>query len=342
MRHIKAGICFFAVLMVSSAQGRIYQVPEEYAIIQDAIDACEDLDTVVIAPGIYYGPGNRGIKFNGKKITVRSTNPNDRQIVSTTIIDCDGKGRGFTFNMGESTDSTISGLTITNGYALLGGAIYCYNNSGPSIKNCILVSNSAVLGGAIASANSKGGPKITNCLITANSALVGGGGIYCNGGSPTITNCVIKENSASDGGAIYSHNSGNPVITGCTISQNTTSGSAAGLYCYKASNDFRGSKIETPQKVDLLVGRGTFFVSFSAFKNMLETEEVLLKEGYKFGRDDDLILSMSNKSFVIPAKKDESFAAMHDGGVGYCHDPEHYKLRNMMTKKLYKINKLSK
>ncbi len=109
--------------------------------------------------------------------------------------------------------------------------------------------------------------------------------------------------------------------------------------CYEAADNVRSSKIVAPKKVDLLVGRGTFFVSFSAFKNMLTTEETLLKEGYKFGRDDDIILSMSNTPFVIPAKKDESFAAMPDGGVGYCHAPEHYELRNTMTKKLYKINK---
>ncbi len=236
MKRIKITICFLAVVMVNSALAAVRHVPEEYDTIQAAINACKDFDTVVIAAGRYSGPGNRDIKFNGKPITVRSTDPTDPRVVNSTIIDCEGKGRGFVFYMGENADSTIAGLTITNGYALLGGGVYCYNNSGPSIKNCIFISNSAVLGGAIASANSKSCPTITNCLITANSALAGGGGIYLNGASPTIANCVINGNTAPEGGAIYSHNIGNPVISGCTVSQNTASVSAAGIYCYKASN----------------------------------------------------------------------------------------------------------
>lgn len=236
MKHIRTTVCFLAVLICNSAIATVHYVPEEYATIQAAIDACNDFDTVVIAPGRYSGAGNRNIKLNGKPIAIRSIDPRDPQSVNTTVIDCEGKGRGFAFYMGESADSTVAGLTVTNGYASLGGAIYCYNNSSPSITNCVIITNSAVFGGAIASANSKSHPNITNCRITANSALVGGGGIYCNSGSPKIKNCIISGNFAPDGGAIYSHNAGNPVITNCTISENAASDSAGGIYCYKSSN----------------------------------------------------------------------------------------------------------
>lgn len=236
MKHTKTSVCFLAVLIANSAMATIHYVPDEYATIQAAIDACNDFDTVVIAPGRYSGTGNRNIKLNGKPITVRSIDPSDPQSVNTTVIDCEGEGRGFTLYRGENADSTIAGLTITNGYALLGGAIYCYNNSSPSITNCVIITNSAVLGGAIASTNSEGHPNITNCTITANSALAGGGAIYCNGGSPKIKNCIISGNLAYNGGAIYSHNIGNPLIVNCTIAANTASGSAAGIYCYESSN----------------------------------------------------------------------------------------------------------
>ena len=236
MKHIITTICFLAALIANSAWATVRYVPEEYATIQAAVNACNDFDTVVIAPGRYSGTGNRNIKLIGKLITIRSVDPCDPNSVNTTIIDCEGKGRGFVFYMGEKADSTLSGLTITNGYGLLGGAIYCYNNSSPSINNCVIKTNSAVFGGAIASTNSKSHPNITNCTITANSALVGGGGIYCNGGSPTIKNCIITGNSAPDGGAIYSHNAGNPLIANCTIAANTAAGSAAGIYCYKSSD----------------------------------------------------------------------------------------------------------
>ncbi len=236
MKRIETIICLVTVLLAGSAPAAVHLVPEEYATIQAAVDASKNFDTVIVATGTYSGSGNRNITFNGKSITVRSIDPGDPNVVNSTVIDCEGKGRGFVFYTAESAGATIAGLTVTNGYAFLGGAIYCYNNSSPSINNCVLTGNSAVLGGAIACASTNGPPEIANCIITANSALVGGGAIYCNGDSPTIRNCVISGNSALSGGAIYSHNAGNPVITNCTITANTASDSAGAIYCYKASN----------------------------------------------------------------------------------------------------------
>ncbi|MBA7676597.1 hypothetical protein ES703_84841 [subsurface metagenome] len=211
-------------------------MPEEYANIQAAIDACQDFDTVVIAAGIYSGSDNCNINFNGKPITVRSTDPTDPQIVNSTIIDCEGNWRGFVFQTAEDADSKVAGLTITNGYGLLGGAIYSCSNSRPSITNCVVKNNSAVYGGGIACTNGKSYPVITNCQITANSALVEGGGFYLNGSNPTIKNCIISGNSALDGGAISSHNAGKPLITNCTISGNVASNSAGAIYCYESSD----------------------------------------------------------------------------------------------------------
>jgi len=228
--------CFIVVLIANSVLGTTRYVPKEYANIQDAILACHDFDTVVIAPGRYTGPGNRNISLKGKAISVRSTDPTDSQAVKNTIIDCEGQSRGFVFNMGEKSDSMLSGLTITDGYGLLGGGIYCYNNSSPSITNCVINNNSAVIGGGLACANSNTKPKIINCNITANTALVGGGGCYFNASSPIIKNCIVSGNAAPDGGAFYSLYAGNPIIANCTISQNTASRSAGAVYCYEASN----------------------------------------------------------------------------------------------------------
>ncbi|GAH51124.1 unnamed protein product, partial [marine sediment metagenome] len=221
----------------NSALAAVYHVPtEEYPTIQSAINACADSDTVVIAPGTYRGLGNYSINFNGKPITVRSTDPTDPQIVNTTIIDCEGKGRGFVFDTWENPDSILTGLTITNGDGMVGGAIYSYINSSPSITNCVIRNNSALFGGGIACINGNSYPVITNCQIIANSASFGGGGVYCNGASPKIASCVISGNAAPDGGAIYSHNAGNPVIVNCTISGNVASNSAGAIYCYKSSD----------------------------------------------------------------------------------------------------------
>lgn len=230
-------VCLIAVLTASSVLGATHYVPQGYASIQDAINACQDFDTIVIAPGKYTGLGNREINFRGKAITVRSTDPADSQIVSETIIDCGGQGRGFVFYMGEKADSTISGLTITNGYGIFGGAIYCYNNSSPSITNCIIKTNSAVYGGGFACTGSNTKPKITNCIIRANTAMVGGGAFYINVSTPIIRNCAISGNTAPEGAAFFSYNPGNPIITNCTMTQNTASGSTGVIiYCYESSN----------------------------------------------------------------------------------------------------------
>jgi hypothetical protein len=236
-KSIKTIAFLIAVLTANIVLGTVRHVPQEYANIQDAINACQDSDSVVIAPGRYAGPGNRNINFRGKAITVRSTDPNNFQIISETVIDCEGQGRGFVFYMGEKGDSKISGLTITKGYNLFGGAIYCYNNSSPSITNCVINTNSAIFGGGVACTGSNTKPKITNCIITANTALVGGGGFYINVSSPIIRNCIISGNTSPDGGAFFSHNPGNPIITNCTISQNTVSRSTGVIiYCYESSN----------------------------------------------------------------------------------------------------------
>jgi hypothetical protein len=236
-KNITTIVCFIVALTANSVLGTIHYVPEEYANIQDAILACQDFDTIVIASGRYTGPGNRNISFRGKAITVRSTDPTDSQIVNETIIDCEGQGRGFVFYLGEKANSTLSGLTITNGDGFLGGAIYCYNNSSPSIINCVIKTNSAVFGGGLACTNSNTQPTISNCNITANTALVCGGSFYFNASSPVIKNCIISGNVALDGGAFFSHNIGNPIITNCTISQNTASRSAGGaIYCCESSN----------------------------------------------------------------------------------------------------------
>jgi len=109
--------------------------------------------------------------------------------------------------------------------------------------------------------------------------------------------------------------------------------------CYVTGKEIYGKHISEPKEVDLLVGEALFFVSFSAFKNVFKTEEMLVKENYTFGREEDLITSMSNRPFVIPAKSDEYYTRLDTKGVGYCRTPGHFKFRNLMAKKLYSIRR---
>ncbi|MHC4647172.1 MAG: hypothetical protein ACYTBJ_16890 [Planctomycetota bacterium] len=229
-------ICLVAALLAGSALAANHNVPQDYPNIQAAIDAAEDSDTVIVAPGTYTGAGNCRISLRGKKITVCSTNPSDPQIVSATVIDGQGRNPGFLFYSGETAESKLAGLTITNGYYFLGGAVYCYNNSSPEITGCVMVNNSATFGGAIACAGAGSIPRITNCQIKANSAMVSGGAIYCNTGSPIIKNCILSGNYAPQGGAVYGHNAANAVLGNCTVAANKAAQRAGGAYFLQGCN----------------------------------------------------------------------------------------------------------
>ena len=220
-------------------------VPAEYGTIQAAIDASVNGNTVIVAPGTYTGTGNRDIDFKGKAITVRSTDPNDPNIVAATTIDCQGSETdyhiGFNFHNNESEDSILSGFTITNGYSSDdGGGIMC--SSSPQIKNCKIVANWAkIFGGGICCWDSS--PKIFNCIVGENSAGWdyhdyaggGGGGILCYRGNPVIANCIVKNNIAGSSGGIHCVY-GNPKIENCLVENNISKWNYAGIYCYSSES----------------------------------------------------------------------------------------------------------
>ncbi len=213
-----------------------------YPTIQAAIDACNDGDTVIIPPGTYKGDGNRDIDFLGKAITVRSTDPNDPNIIAATIIDCNGTEdnphRGFYFHDEEDANSVLSGLTVTSGYVYMddGAGIYC-DLASPTISNCVISGNIAEghctfvgycygFGGGVCFLNSNS--VITNCTIIGNIAAFGGGGINCFYGSPIIKNCVIVDNQGGRGCGVYCEGC-SISIDGCVIRDNK--GYAGGGVC---------------------------------------------------------------------------------------------------------------
>ena len=136
----ESGVAFTLILLLvfaGHAFGATIRVPGDYPTIQAAIDAASFADRVLVSDGTYTGEGNRDIDFKGKDISVVSENGPNR-----CIIDCEGKGRGFYFHSGEAHNSILSGFTITNGQADIGGGIYA-DASSPTITNCILRGNGA-------------------------------------------------------------------------------------------------------------------------------------------------------------------------------------------------------
>ncbi|MHC4500701.1 MAG: right-handed parallel beta-helix repeat-containing protein, partial [Planctomycetota bacterium] len=224
----------------------------QYENIQQAIDDANDYDIIIVTIGTHTGPGNRDIEFLGKAVTLQSIDPNDPDIVASTIIDCNGSTQephqGFYFyNSGEDQNSIISGLTITGGGGGIRGAIYCYASS-PTIKNCIITNNIMKDQGGGITCLENSNPIITNCIISSNTFNpVGyGGGIFCYKSSPIITNCIITNNSAvgpgRHGGGICcfgdEYASSNALVVNCIVSGNSADHRGGGLYAYWSSPTF--------------------------------------------------------------------------------------------------------
>ncbi|MHC4529069.1 MAG: right-handed parallel beta-helix repeat-containing protein, partial [Planctomycetota bacterium] len=197
-------------------------VPDQYPTIQAAIDAAVDNDTIIVAQGTHY----ENIDFGGKSITVTSTDPNDPNVVETTVIDGNGSGTVVTFGDNAGAVCVLAGFTITDGNSSdTGGGILCLNGA-IGINSCVITGNSATRkGGGIAS--DRADLTLARCTFSQNTAyesgtLSGGGGIFTNLGNLTLTDCQFSENVAvgGNGGGIYSRE-GELTLTDCTFSSNS-------------------------------------------------------------------------------------------------------------------------
>ncbi len=111
------------LLMGAGAGAETYLVyPNSVVTIQAAIDAATHGDVIELADGVFRGPGNYNIEYQGKQITVRSQSGN----AANCIIDCapvspphgDYHRIGFIFDSFEGPGAILQNVTIANGRAL--------------------------------------------------------------------------------------------------------------------------------------------------------------------------------------------------------------------------------
>jgi hypothetical protein len=155
-------------------------VPNDYATIQDAIDAADEGQTVMVKPGTYF----ERIDFVGKAIRLVSQNG-----PTQTTIDGQKQGTVVTFESGEGRSSLLEGFTIRNGYDAEAGGMMIATAS-PTVRRNVFLSNVVAVGGQ-------------------------GAAIYGNGASPLVTRNYFSNNTCDSQfgvGTVSLVNDSTPVV----------------------------------------------------------------------------------------------------------------------------------
>jgi hypothetical protein len=213
---------------------------QAYTTIQSGINAANNGDTVLVAPGTY----NENINFNGKAITVTSSGG-----AAVTIIDGGNKPGQATvvFANGETRSSVISGFTITGGGDTISsgnsdGGVFV-NSASPTIQSNTVTANychdidvefgaAAILNNEVSGNLTGTGSGADQSYCTFESGVtLGGTSSYVNGLGSVVIGNTIEDNtgkepynvSGIEGGALSLWAAQNVLIMNNTIRNNSAS-----------------------------------------------------------------------------------------------------------------------
>jgi len=195
-----------------------------------------------------------------------------------SLLALDGGGVSRLFHLFPSNGTatvTISGLTLTNGVGLTGGAIFSDTVwDKPSItlnvSNCVIRANRATDhpsvyaggGGVLAARNTF--LTMTDCEIGANHANANGGGVWCYNTS-SFDRCTFVGNTTSNsGGGLLIRHEQVVTIRNCTFSGNAS-------YFYNWQNDYGGGALQTQEKGNVRIYNTEYTQSEPAYQTEVHT-----------------------------------------------------------------------
>jgi parallel beta-helix repeat protein len=235
MKHFSI-LCLLLVLTLASYAAVIH-VPADQPTIQAAINAAQNGDTVVVAPGTYF----ENINFSGKAIRVTSSSG-----YALTIIDGIFNYQSVvTFDTGEGLHSVLDGFTIQHGSGVNYGGGVSISNASPTVSHNLIKNNSCGPGGGGVGLYFSSA-LIENNVISSNTLTLSGGnggGIVVVGGAPQILGNTIENNTApiGSGGGVMLMGESSPTLQNNIIHGNVAAGLhpftfGGGIYIESANN----------------------------------------------------------------------------------------------------------
>jgi len=184
----KAALVTLSCLFAGAVSAATIHVPADQPTIQQAIDAANTGDVILVSPGTY----RENIDYHGKAVSVRSTRGS-----AQTIIDGSHAGPVVTFQTGEGLHSTLSGFTIQHGSASFGAGITLTFASATITRN-VFLNNAQGSGGFGAAIGGNGSsPVIERNTFQGNTCdtqFLSGVVSFVNDSSPLIINNIFFRN----------------------------------------------------------------------------------------------------------------------------------------------------